>query len=540
MSGFSNPIIGGGGALVYPSIHSPNFVGSGIAMPVGINNAQWPTISATVPGLQTALAYNGKAIGTNGIPASWPGPGIVFEPSVPIQVVDFTPNPVTDVISGALDGLLTTFFEGAPDGSYLLPLHEVQSGQNLNQFGYTGAQIQAMDSHMMALKNSINPTLLYGRGFSTYEVYSQGQNPTQYISEGVDFYSMDGYQTVATNTPDDIFGAMWDYIQAAIGSGADIKIVETNSSINPVTWIPAVYQWAIEHNITLLETYWTNPYFWIAASYSAMLNDVVAMGQAAPPGWSINKDGTAYFTGLTINDGIVTLSNSGGVFLYAGVPGDGNLVASVAPANGTDKFGNAYLAGLCSYQTGVGVVQVWDSTVVFYDAAGNGIGLLEAADGLLSLEQLGTGAASLHLWTTTEGGVAVPALTSSPLYGTDPSSGLPDGWNPLTIIGTGWGQQGSPYPTARYRAVSSPPNSVQIEGYLTPGGTLNEKIATVPAGYYPATGSRQVEAWCPATSGGTASQETPSVTIGDVGGLTTGGVPSGATALNFNGIYSLD
>lgn len=26
MSGFSNPIIGGGGVLVYPSIHSPDYV----------------------------------------------------------------------------------------------------------------------------------------------------------------------------------------------------------------------------------------------------------------------------------------------------------------------------------------------------------------------------------------------------------------------------------------------------------------------------------------------------------------------------------
>ena len=26
MTGFSNPLVGGGGALVYPSIHSPNYV----------------------------------------------------------------------------------------------------------------------------------------------------------------------------------------------------------------------------------------------------------------------------------------------------------------------------------------------------------------------------------------------------------------------------------------------------------------------------------------------------------------------------------
>ena len=45
--GFSNPIIGGGGALVYPSIHSPNF---NIANPAASPNPSWAI-------LKNGLAY---------------------------------------------------------------------------------------------------------------------------------------------------------------------------------------------------------------------------------------------------------------------------------------------------------------------------------------------------------------------------------------------------------------------------------------------------------------------------------------------------
>lgn len=40
---------------------------------------------------------------------------------------------------------------------------------------------------------------------------------------------------------------------------------------------------------------------------------------------------------------------STGLFVYSGTPANGNLIASIASVAGTDTFGNAYLAGITSY-----------------------------------------------------------------------------------------------------------------------------------------------------------------------------------------------
>lgn len=42
-----------------------------------------------------------------------------------------------------------------------------------------------------------------------------------------------------------------------------------------------------------------------------------------------------------------------GLFVYSGTPANGNLVASIASTAGTDQFGNAYLAGITSYDPAV-------------------------------------------------------------------------------------------------------------------------------------------------------------------------------------------
>lgn len=41
--------------------------------------------------------------------------------------------------------------------------------------------------------------------------------------------------------------------------------------------------------------------------------------------------------------------NGNGAFFYSGIPATGNLLATVAPAAGTDLFGNAYLSGVTAY-----------------------------------------------------------------------------------------------------------------------------------------------------------------------------------------------
>lgn len=53
--------------------------------------------------------------------------------------------------------------------------------------------------------------------------------------------------------------------------------------------------------------------------------------------------------------------NAAGSFYYSGTPAFGNLISSVAPADGTDRFGNAYLAGTASY---LGGFSTWSANAV--------------------------------------------------------------------------------------------------------------------------------------------------------------------------------
>lgn len=78
-------------------------------------------------------------------------------------------------------------------------------------------------------------------------------------------------------------------------------------------------------------------------------------------GWQIAKDGSAEFNNLTIRGtffGLDFILNSAGLFLYSSTPTLGNLIASVAIANGTDSFGNVYYAGFCSQNPGLAIGQL--------------------------------------------------------------------------------------------------------------------------------------------------------------------------------------
>ena len=56
---------------------------------------------------------------------------------------------------------------------------------------------------------------------------------------------------------------------------------------------------------------------------------------------------------------LIVISAGGGftgLFVYSPTPGAANLIASIAPANGTDTYGNAFVQGVTSYDApGVGV-----------------------------------------------------------------------------------------------------------------------------------------------------------------------------------------
>jgi len=74
--------------------------------------------------------------------------------------------------------------------------------------------------------------------------------------------------------------------------------------------------------------------------------------QSGSAGWIIRIDGSAEFNNLTIRgifNGNNFILNSSGLFIYSGTPANGNLLASIAPANGTDDFSNTYLQGIVTY-----------------------------------------------------------------------------------------------------------------------------------------------------------------------------------------------
>lgn len=68
-------------------------------------------------------------------------------------------------------------------------------------------------------------------------------------------------------------------------------------------------------------------------------------------GWSINRDGSAFFGS--------NVSTIGDVFLYFPTPGPGRLILSIANNAGTDRFGNRFPQGISiSGAAGAGIIQV--------------------------------------------------------------------------------------------------------------------------------------------------------------------------------------
>ncbi len=70
--------------------------------------------------------------------------------------------------------------------------------------------------------------------------------------------------------------------------------------------------------------------------------------QSGSTGWIVRIDGSAEFNNIVIRGSTTT---QGLILMYNGTPAAGNLIASIAPAAGTDAFGNSYFAGITSYAT---------------------------------------------------------------------------------------------------------------------------------------------------------------------------------------------
>ena len=166
---------------------------------MGERNKTFPLVTgAGVTGMSTAISYIGSvgAASTGavvgGVPTTWPASA--FDPGVKIQIFDYQPN-LTDTPNGTLDAQHTGFFTSAPAGSWVMPYHEPGVGQNNNP---TGAQIIAVDRHLIALKNRVAPSLWYVRGMATL---GGNVDTSVWIDSGQAFTSTLAAPAVFTSSP---------------------------------------------------------------------------------------------------------------------------------------------------------------------------------------------------------------------------------------------------------------------------------------------------------------------------------------------------
>lgn len=132
----------------------------------------------------------------------------------------------------------------------------------------------------------------------------------------------------------------------------------------------------------------------IAGTYlvrSAMQSPNFVSGSS---GWSVNRDGSAEFNNVTIRGSTI---DQGVSLFYSGTPAAGNMIVSIAPAAGTDAYGNAYPQGIATYDGAGHKTGSWNlGNLQTYDPVSTGsIGLFpQGTVGLSPMIQIATGGSS--------------------------------------------------------------------------------------------------------------------------------------------------
>ena len=227
---------------------------AGNAIMFGTNNASWQGqvsdgVNVGASGLASAIIYDTAATGTNGIPGSWPGDGGPFASGVTVPTVNFLPD-IPSTLAGTNDAAIAHWLSGAPNGSRIMAYHEC----NLASNGLDPADVQDLDNYLIAKVHAANATLKYGRGLATSPV-NNGHDPTPYITPGMDFYGMDGYQASnASKTPSSVFNTTLNAI-LAVQPNAAVHIIETGTALDVGAWFSAIESYALEKQLAGVQSY---------------------------------------------------------------------------------------------------------------------------------------------------------------------------------------------------------------------------------------------------------------------------------------------
>lgn len=209
-----------------------------------------------------------------------------------------------------------------------------------------------------------------------------------------------------------------------------------------------------------------------------------------------------------------TIIDSAGIFVYSSTPASGNLIASAAPAAGTDAFGNSYAQGLVAYHPGQSTyAQLLNAGLFLVDTATSAT--VELAQDLATGNALllpGSAGSAPFLETVHPGGLTAEKPQIMP------------------AMSNGWSVSGS----AEYLFTGVGDLQVSFQA-LTPGTvTDNTTIwaaGSLPSAYRPPANHR-VNAYCDALKVNGSTFETAALQFGTDGSVACFGIGTAATRVD--------
>jgi hypothetical protein len=497
--GFSNPIVAPGGGLVYPSIHSPNFL-------TGVQG--W------------SINKNGNAEFNNGVFRGLLQANSVLAASISAASIGGAVITGSDFQGGTMEETAITF--------------DVAGGLLLIYATTTATVTLPAGSGNWAA-----PANLLG-GVVTAEAYAAGAGGSSETFSFSDFGGGGGgyVKAVMPVTP----LTAYPYVAGAGGLGA-AGVISTSGGDSTFagdsgTLIRAIGGVAGDAGGT---------------GGGAALTGVTGIsfiggagGQVRknpPPGSGPGGGGSAGSMGNG-GSGHDTAGGQGGGL--GGTGGAGGGGAGGAGGNGTT--GTAGSNGLAPGGGGGG--GGWNSAYTIFKNGGGG------ADGKIVLTWLTAktliGAVAAIAGADAAGNAYGPDFTGQ-LTAFQPlaSPAAVETWRAMALAAR-WTNSGGTFPACQYRYLGSPPNSVEIIGTptFTADGTTGlasgTALATLPAGYRPATNtSGPIPVAVTAGAGALVANRTPDIRISAAGVITMNGVTCAITngttvGIFFHGTFPLD
>lgn len=214
------------------------------------------------------------------------------------------------------------------------------------------------------------------------------------------------------------------------------------------------------------------------------------------------------------------VDSTGAVTASGGVTSSTSVTTATLAASGNATVGGTLgVTGALTASGGASVTGGVTATGTVQGATVTSTGAVNGASASITGAVAAASAAITGAVTTGSAGVSVAGET----------------WHAMTLLNS-WVNFGSGYANAQYRKIAGPGNSVEIIGTVA-SGTANTILATLPAGYRPASNIRQLIYAFGASMN--ISTETPAITVDTSGNITLLGTTN-AGILAFHCIIPLD